>query len=40
VVVYSLFMAPPALARLATATGDQKYLDFMTQCGGTQWSFV
>ncbi|MFZ7127872.1 MAG: glycoside hydrolase family 88/105 protein [Desulfobacterales bacterium] len=25
----ALFMAPPALARIATATGEQKYLDFM-----------
>lgn len=25
----ALFMAPPALAGLATATGEQKYLDFM-----------
>jgi unsaturated rhamnogalacturonyl hydrolase len=25
----SLFMAPPTLARLHTATGDRKYLDFM-----------
>jgi unsaturated rhamnogalacturonyl hydrolase len=29
----SLFMAPPALARLTVATGDQKYLDFMDK----QW---
>ncbi|NQT27237.1 glycoside hydrolase family 88 protein [candidate division KSB1 bacterium] len=29
----ALFMAPPALARLATATGEQKYLDFMN----TMW---
>lgn len=29
----SLFMAPPTLARLSAATGDQKYLDFMDK----QW---
>jgi unsaturated rhamnogalacturonyl hydrolase len=29
----SLFMSPPALVRLFTATGDKRYLDYMTQ----QW---
>lgn len=27
----SLFMSPPALARLFTATGDRRYLDYMTR---------
>ena len=27
----ALFMAPPAMARIAVATGEQKYLDFMNE---------
>lgn len=32
----ALFMAPPVLARLTTATGDRKYLDFMDR----QWGIT
>ena len=31
----SLFMGPPALAKLTTATGDSKYIDFMTE----EWKY-
>lgn len=32
----ALYMAPPALARLYTATGDQRYLDFLER----EWKFT
>ena len=31
----SLFMGPPVLAKLTTATGDMKYIDFMTE----EWKY-
>lgn len=36
----ALFMAPPVLARLATATGDQKYVDFMNTMFWDTYDFL